>query len=191
MREKYSMSAIDHALAGVEKYRDLAAGNLVVAVMRDRTAGQDYGALGLVHDAVFAGGPSRALTEPNVPVRDHVLHLFEVFVEIVYAQLIAGKLRVRLGSVHISEPQDRMILVIERHRLGLYIDRGLVVAELHPPKRTALLRRVRCELGFAAGRRLGRLVHSDGFCRRGGARRWRRGCGSARRRSRRFGRGTS
>ena len=142
MREKYSMSAIDHALAGVEKNRDLTAGNLIVAVMRDRTAGQDYGVLGLVHYAVLAGGPSRALTEPNVAVRDHVLHLFEVFVEIVYAQLVAGKLRVRLASVHISDPQDRMILVIERHRRGLYIDRGFVVAELHPAKRTALLGRI-------------------------------------------------
>jgi hypothetical protein len=142
MREKYSMSAIDHALAGVEKNRDLTAGNLIAAVMRDRTAGQDYGVLGLVHYAVLASSPSRALTEPNVPVRDHLLHLFEVFVEIVYAQLVACKLRARLGSVHISAPQDRMILVIERHRLGLYIDRGLVVAELHPPKRTALLGRI-------------------------------------------------
>src|SRR5208283_4814146 len=143
MREKHRMSAIDHALARIQKYGDLTPGNLIVAVMRNRTAGQNHGALGLVHDAVLASGPSRALTEPNVPVGDHVLHLFEVFVEIIYAQLVAGKLRVRLGSAHISDPQDRMILVIERHRLGLYIDRGLVVAELHPPKRTALLRRIR------------------------------------------------
>lgn len=142
MREQYRMSAIDHALAGVEIYGDLTAGNLIVAVMRDRTAGQDYRALGLVHNAVLAGGPSRALAEANVTVRDHVLHLFEVFVEIVYPQLVACKLRVRLGSVHISDPQDRMTLVIERHRLGLDINRGLVVAELHPPKRTAFLRRI-------------------------------------------------
>ena len=85
MREKHRMSAIDYAPAGIEIDRDLAAGDLIVAVMRHRAAGQNYGALDLVHDAVLARRPSRALAEPHVAIRDHVLHLFEIFVEIVNA----------------------------------------------------------------------------------------------------------
>ena len=106
MREKHRMSAIDHALAGIQIHRDLAAGNLIVAVMRDGTAGQHHGALGLVHDAVLASGPSGALAQADVAVGDHVLHLFEIFVEIVHAQLIAGKLRIGLNRVDISDPQN-------------------------------------------------------------------------------------
>ena len=90
------MSAIDYAPAGIEIDRYFAAGDLIVAVMRDGTAGQDHRAVDLIHDAVLARGPSRALTKADVAVGDHVLHLFEIFVEIVNAQLVAGKLRVRL-----------------------------------------------------------------------------------------------
>jgi len=91
MREQHRVSAIDHALAGIQVHRDFAASDLIVTVVRDWTTGQNHGALGLVHDAVLARRPSRALTQAHVAVGDHVLHLFESFVERVHAQLVAGK----------------------------------------------------------------------------------------------------
>jgi hypothetical protein len=140
MRENHGMCAIDDALVGIEVNRNLAACYLIVAVVRDWIAGQDHRPFGLVHNAVITRRPSRALTQAHIAVGDHVLHLFEVFVEVIHAQLIAGECRSVLRRAHTPNPQNGMVLVVERHRLRADMDRGFAVAEFHPAQRTTLLR---------------------------------------------------
>lgn len=84
--------------------------------MNHRAAGKHHGVLGLIQHRVVASGPSRILADPHVAVGDHLFHVLETL-SVIHAQPIAGEMAGSLDGIYVTGKQNRVALVIKRHRV--------------------------------------------------------------------------